>query len=168
MQRKTPQSSLWSTISYINLQCECREEKNTVFQMEHTFEDTWYFSWSAALKHYSHGHQDEDHGFDLHKFKILSFMNPGSRTWKFKILSFMNPGSRTWEGQTPSHVSNIQPHMYNTTTKSDLEKDCQYQGYQYLASTYQQSSLHILLAIHYRVHTKCPILFKLFKAQFYM
>jgi hypothetical protein len=78
-------------------------------------------------------------------------------------------GSRAWERQTcPSHVSNIQPHMYNTTTKSDLEKDCQYQGNKYLASTFQQSSLHILLAIiHYRVHTKCPILFKLFKAQFY-
>jgi hypothetical protein len=138
-----------------------------------------YFRWSTPLKigSISAGVQlwniihmaTRMNGFDLHKFKILSFMSLGCRTWKFKILSFMNLGSRAWERQTsPSHVSNIQPHMYNTTTKSDLEKVCQYQGNKYLASTYQQSSLHILLAIHWRVHTKCPILLKLFKAQFYM
>jgi hypothetical protein len=129
-----------------------------VFQLECSFETlfTWPPGWRSWIqpatnsRYYLSGVQD------------LELEN--SRYYLSWIL-----GSRAWERQTcPSHVSNIQPHMYNTTTKSDLEKDCQYQGNKYLASTFQQSSLHILLAIiHYRVHTKCPILFKLFKAQFY-
>lgn len=76
--------------------------------MEHTFEDTQYFSWSAALKHYSHGHQDEDHGFNLLQIQDTIFQESRIQNLKIQDTIF----HEFWDLELER--DKLVPHMFPT------------------------------------------------------